>query len=136
MLKIFEKLGFGAKLWKCCFVKVWTSFDLRSNLGLTRGILVILAKKGTLGASVLKRVAPRHSRCSHCPEERKLYFWIFLRARHANWGRTKYGINTYASKTLVVYARVCLCTHALACVCRLWPTYAGWVLLWSFYFQK
>ena len=36
-------------------------FDLLSNLGLTRGILVILAKKGTSGAPMPERVAPRCS---------------------------------------------------------------------------
>ena len=79
---------------KHCFVKVWTSFDLRSNLGLTRGILVILAEKGTLSALVPKRVAPHCSRCSLGPIERKWYFWIFLGVQHINWGRTKYGINS------------------------------------------
>ena len=79
---------------KHCFVKVWTSFDLRSNLGLTRGILVILAEKDTLSALVPKRVAPHCSRCSLGPIERKWYFWIFLGVQHINWGRTKYGINS------------------------------------------
>ena len=46
-------------------------FDLRLNLGLTKGILVILAEKVTSGALVPERVAPRHSRCSHGPIERK-----------------------------------------------------------------
>ena len=36
---------------KRCFARVWTSFGLWSNLGLTRGILVILAEK-------------RHFKCS------------------------------------------------------------------------
>ena len=62
---------------RCHFVWILTSFDLRSNLGLTRGILVILAKKFTLGASMFERVAPRHSRCPCGPMERKWYFWIF-----------------------------------------------------------
>ena len=46
-------------------------FDLWSNLGLTRGVLVILAEKGTLGAPVPERVAPCCSRCSHNLVERK-----------------------------------------------------------------
>ena len=46
-------------------------FDLRSNLGLTRGILVILAKRGTSGAPVPEWIAPCHSRCSRGPMERK-----------------------------------------------------------------
>ena len=53
------------------FVKVWTLFDLRLNLGLTRGILVILAEKGTSGAPMPERVMPCCSRCSHGPMERK-----------------------------------------------------------------
>ena len=56
---------------KYCFVKVLTLFDLRFNLGLTRGILVILVEKGTLGASMLKRVVPRRFECSRSPIERK-----------------------------------------------------------------
>ena len=39
-------------------------FDLWSNLGLTRGVLVILAEKGTLGALVSDWAVPRCSRCS------------------------------------------------------------------------
>ena len=58
-------------------MRVLTSFYLRSNLGLTRGILVILAKKGTLGAPMFKRVAPRHSGCSHGPMEKKIIFSDF-----------------------------------------------------------
>ena len=46
-------------------------FDFWLNLGLTRGIFVILAKKVTLGNSLLKRVLPHHSRYSHDPVERK-----------------------------------------------------------------
>ena len=75
--KIFKKLKFDVKLWK---VKFWGDFDLvwlSSNLGLTRGILVILVEKGTLSASVFEQVAPHHSRCSHSPMESRWYFWIF-----------------------------------------------------------
>ena len=57
-------------------MRVLTSFDLQSNLGLTRGILVILVKKGTLGALVPKRVAPHRSGCSRDLMER-WYFWVF-----------------------------------------------------------
>ena len=46
-------------------------FDLLPNLGLTRGILVILAKKVTSGTPVPEWVTPCHSRCSHDPVERK-----------------------------------------------------------------
>ena len=46
-------------------------FGLRSNLGLTRGILVILDEKGTLSVLVFERVMPRFSRCSHGSTERK-----------------------------------------------------------------
>ena len=42
-------------------------FDVWLNLGLIRGILVILAKKGTSGSPMPEWVAPRHSRCSHGP---------------------------------------------------------------------
>ena len=38
----------------------------------------------------------------------------------------------HTSETLVVYARICLLTHALAHVCRLLPTYVGRGPLWSF----
>ena len=58
-------------------MSVWTSFGLRSNLGLTKGILVILAEKCTSGAPIPEWVAPRRSGCSHRPMERKWYFWIF-----------------------------------------------------------
>ena len=56
---------------------VWTSFDLRSNLGLTRGILVILAKKCTLGAPVTEQAVQRHSGCSHGPKEKEIIFLDF-----------------------------------------------------------
>ena len=82
-LPIFSKeLGFDIKPWKMLF---YDDFDLvwpLVNPGLTKGILVILAKKGTLGALMFKRVAPRHSRCPHGPMERKLYFWIFWGPAH------------------------------------------------------
>jgi len=47
------------------FNLVWPSV----KLGLTRGVLVILAEKDTLSALVFERVIPRHSRCSHGPME-------------------------------------------------------------------
>ena len=43
--KFFEKLGYDVKLWKVMF---WGDFDivwLSANLGFTKGVLVILAKK-------------------------------------------------------------------------------------------
>ena len=43
---------------------------------------------------------------------------------------------SYAFETLVVYAGIYLCTHALARVRKSQPTYIGQGLLWSFYFQK
>ena len=46
-------------------------FDLRLNLELTRGILVILLEKSTLGAPMPEQVVSRHSRCSHGSIERK-----------------------------------------------------------------
>ena len=49
-------------------MRVLTSFDLWSNLGLTKGFLVILAKRGTSGASMLERVAQRHFVCSRGPK--------------------------------------------------------------------
>ena len=51
--------------------RVLTSFDLRLNLGLTRGILVILTEKGTSGAPVLEQVAPCHFGNSRNLVERK-----------------------------------------------------------------
>ena len=71
VVKISEKLGFDVKLQKMLFVRVLTSFDLRSNLGLTKGILVILAERGTSGASMLEQFASCHSIYSHGPMERK-----------------------------------------------------------------
>ena len=38
----------------------------------------------------------------------------------------------HASKTLATYAGMCLCTHALAHVCKPLPTYIGQGPLWSF----
>ena len=49
-------------------------FGIRSNLGLTRGILVILDEKGTLSTPMSERVMPRFSRYSHGPTKRKKYF--------------------------------------------------------------
>ena len=47
-------------------------FELQLNLGLTKGILAILAKKkGTLVAPVPERVAPHCFRCSHGPVEKR-----------------------------------------------------------------
>ena len=46
-------------------------FDLLSNLGLIRGILVILAEKGTSSAPLPEQIVPRCPRCSHGPVERK-----------------------------------------------------------------
>ena len=71
VVKISEKLGFEVKLQKMLFMRVLTSFDLRSNLGLTRGILVILVERGTSGASMLEQFASCHSIYSHGPMERK-----------------------------------------------------------------
>ena len=53
------------------FNLVWTLV----NPGLTRGILIILAKKGILSTPMFKRVMPRHYICSRDPMERKWYFW-------------------------------------------------------------
>ena len=57
--------------------RVLTLFDLRSNLGLTKGILVILVERGTLGALMHEWVVPHHFVCSRSPMERKYYFEIF-----------------------------------------------------------
>ena len=79
-------------------MRVLTSFDLRSNLGLTRGILVILAEKGTLGAPVFEWAAPCHSGHSHSPMEKKNNnLFGFFRFQHTNRERTKYNINTHAN---------------------------------------
>ena len=58
-------------------MRALTSFDIRSNLGLTKGILVILAKKGTLGAPMSERAAPRRFGCYHGPMEKKKIFLDF-----------------------------------------------------------
>ena len=42
----------------------------------------------------------------------------------------------YASQTLATYVKICLRTHALACIRRSWLTCAGWGPLWSFKFSK
>ena len=55
------------------FVRVLTSFDHRSNLGLIRGTLVILAERDTLGAPMLERVVLNHSKCSRGPMWRKIF---------------------------------------------------------------
>ena len=62
---------------KCCFVRILTSFGLWSNLGLTKGILVILAKKGTSRALVPEWITSHCFGFSSGPMERKWYFWIF-----------------------------------------------------------
>ena len=54
-------------------MSVWTLFGLWSNLGLTRGILVILAEKCTLGAPMPERVAPHRSGCSCRPMEGMIF---------------------------------------------------------------
>ena len=61
-------------------MRVFTSFDLRSNLWLTRGILVILAQRGTSGAPMPKQVVAHHSRCSLSPIKRKTIFLEFSRS--------------------------------------------------------
>ena len=91
--KIFDELGFEIKPWKMIFNIVWPLV----NPGLTRGILVILAEKGTLGALMSEQVVPCHFGCLCSPMERKWYFWIFG-AWHANRGQTKYDINIMAPK--------------------------------------
>ena len=91
--KIFMELGFDIKLWKMLFCENFNLVCPLVNLRLTRGILVILAEKGTLGAPMSEWVVPHHFGCPHGPMERKFYFWIF-RVRHANRGQTKYIINT------------------------------------------
>ena len=46
-------------------------FDLQLNLGLTKGIFVILVEKVTSSTLVPEQVMPRYSRCSHGPVEEK-----------------------------------------------------------------
>ena len=77
LLKIFEEVGFDIKSWKMLFCEYFNIVWPLVNPGLTRGILVILAKKGTLSAPVSKRVAPLHYICSYNPMEREWYFWVF-----------------------------------------------------------
>ena len=60
-------------------MRVLTTFDLLSNLGLTRGILDISVEKGTLVALVLERVTPHCFGCSHgSMEKKKMIFLAFL----------------------------------------------------------
>ena len=68
------------------------SFDLWSNLGLTKGILILLVERGILGAPMPKWVSPRHSVCSCSSMERKWYFEIFY-GPTCKSRRTKHGIN-------------------------------------------
>ena len=82
--KFSKKIKFDVNYEKYCFVRVLTLFDLRSNLGLTRGILVILAEKGTSGALVPERVVPRHSGCSRGPMEKKNDIFGFSVVWHTN----------------------------------------------------
>ena len=58
-------------------MEVWTSFDPRLNLGLTKGVLVILAEKGISGALMPEWVMPRHSRYSRDPMKIKMMFLDF-----------------------------------------------------------
>ena len=69
--KSLRSLGLVKNHEKSCYVRILTSFDLWSNPRLTRGILVILARKCTLGALVSKQVMPHHSGFSRDPMERK-----------------------------------------------------------------
>ena len=92
--KIFERFGFDVKLWKVPF---WGDFDfvwLSVNPGLTRGILVILTKEGTLGVPMSEWVAPCHFGCSRNPRRENNIFGFF-EIRHTDLGRTKYGIKNY-----------------------------------------
>ena len=93
LLKISKEFGFDVKLWKVLFCK---DFDLvwpLVNPGLTRGILVILAEKGTLSTPTFEQVAPCHYMCSCDPMEKKWYFFGFSRVWHANRGWKKYSTN-------------------------------------------
>ena len=78
LLKISEKLRFEVKLWKMLFCEgfdfIWPSVNLR----LTRGILVILAEKCTLGTLVSEGVGPYNFGCSHSPHREKTIFLDFL----------------------------------------------------------
>ena len=78
----FAKILREARVWYKTIknVVLWGDFDLvwpLVNSGLTKGILVILAKKCTLSAPMSEQVAPRHYICSHDPMERKWYFCVF-----------------------------------------------------------
>ena len=77
LVKVAKNLR-GARVWyKTMKNFILWGFWPSVNLGLTRGILVILVEKCTLGAPVSEWVAPRHSGCSRSPMEIKWHFWIF-----------------------------------------------------------
>ena len=73
----FKKKNFTIYCWRGLLWLVHNKNDVLwgfwplVNPGLTRGILVILAKKGTVGVSVFEQVAPRHYGCSRGLMERK-----------------------------------------------------------------
>ena len=61
-------------------MRVLTLFDLWLNLGLTRGILVILVEKGTSVTLVTEQVMPHHFGCSLWPYGKKMIFLDFSRS--------------------------------------------------------
>ena len=65
-------------------------FDLQSNLGLTRGILDISVKKGTLVASALERVRHIVLDVLMAPWRKKNDIFGFFGVQHTNRGQTKY----------------------------------------------
>ena len=61
------------------FCEDFDLIQLSVNPRLTVGVLVILAKRGTLSALLFDRVAPYHSRYS-CNPTKKIIFLDFLRS--------------------------------------------------------
>ena len=102
LLKFSEMLGFDLKLWKVLFCKgfdlVWPSVNPR----LTRGILVILAKK-------VLWVLQRPNGLRHIILDVLMAPWRennifgYFGIRHANREQTKYSINSILYIIIIVF---------------------------------
>ena len=75
-------------------MRVLTSFDLQSNLGLTRGILVILVKKKALWVLWCPN-GLCHVILDVLAASWRDGIFGFFEVWHANRGWTKYGINRF-----------------------------------------
>ena len=95
LLKISEELGFDIKPWKMLFSE---DFDLvwpLVNPRLTRGILIILARKRHFERSGAQTSYVMPLYMFSWPHGEKIIFFGFFGVRHANREWTKYGINRH-----------------------------------------